>query len=83
MVHVSFRLIALLAGIMALLAALSRLYRPGNLPARMMERLLTGLVLLAVWNLLLPPLGINPLSMYLAGALGLPGACLLWVLRRL
>lgn len=83
MVHVSLRLIALLAGVMGVLAALSRLYRPGTLPARVMERLLAGLALLVCWNLLLPPLGVNPLSMYLAGALGLPGAFLLWVLRLL
>ena len=79
MVIVNLRLVLLLAGIMGGLYLFGRLYRPDTFLAR----LLTGLALLLCWNVLMPPqrLGINPLSMVTAGALGLPGVCFLLLLK--
>ena len=83
MVIVNLRLVLLLAGIMGGLYLFGRLYRPDTFLARLLTSLLTGLVLLLCWNVLMPPhrLGINPLSMVTAGALGLPGVCFLLLLK--
>ena len=85
MVQVNLRLMLLLAAIGAALYVLSRFYRPNTWAARTLERLLLGLALLLCWNgvFSVQHLGVNLLYMYTAGALGLPGACLLLVLRLL
>lgn len=85
MVQVNLRLMLLLAAIGAALYVFSRFYRPNTWAARTLERLLLGLALLLCWNgvFSVQHLGVNLLSMYTAGALGLPGACLLLVLRLL
>lgn len=85
MVQVNLRLIALLSAIAAALYLLSRFYRPDTPAGRAMERLLLGLALLLCWNGAFSAhrLGINLLSMYTAGTLGLPGACLLLALKLL
>ena len=60
---------------------LSRSYDPRRLSGRAVTRCVAGLMLLLVWNLLVPlRLGINPLSAFTAGCLGLPGLMLLAVL---
>lgn len=85
MVQINLRLIFLLAGVGLALYALSRFYRPDTVAGRTLERLLLGLALLLCWNgaFSAQRLGVNLLSMYTAGALGLPGACLLMVLHLL
>lgn len=85
MVHISLRLILLVAITGAALYLFSRWYRPDTITGRTLERLLLGLALLLCWNSVFSAqqLGINLLSMYTAGALGLPGACLLLVLGML
>ncbi len=85
MVQVNLRLVALLAAVAAALYLLSRFYRPDTLAARTMERLLLGLALLLCWNgaFSAQRLGVNLFSMYAAGSLGLPGACMLLVLQLL
>lgn len=73
-------------GILALTAVLLALfclrYDPQRAHARWLRRGVTGLLLLLCWNLLsLPHLGVNPLSVMVTGALGLPGVGLMAVVN--
>ncbi len=53
---------------------LSLLYDPRRFSGKMTRAVAVGTLLLVGWNLLpLPHLGVNPLSILLTGALGLPG----------
>lgn len=67
-----------------LLTAFSLRYDPQKPHARYLRRGVTGLLLLTAWNLLpLPRLGVNPLSVMVTGALGLPGVGLMAVMNLL
>lgn len=84
MVIVYPRLILLMAaaGTSVLLFALG--FDPKRLRAKVLQYCVWGLGALLVWNaLVLPHLGINPISALTAGALGLPGLGLLAVLAKL
>ena len=75
-------------GILCLTALLLYLlairYDPQRPHARWLRHGVTGLLLLTAWNLLpLPRLGVNPLSVMVTGALGLPGAGLMAVINLL
>lgn len=84
MVVVYPHLVLLLAGTSALLMVFALRYDPRSRSARVMRHSVAGLFLLLAWNLLpLPRLGVNPLSAWLAGSLGLPGMGLLAVLAQL
>lgn len=84
MVVVYPRLILLTAGAGLLLTLFALGYDPRGKAARGLRHCTAGLFLLLYWNLLpLPHLGVNPLSAWIAGALGLPGVGLLAVLARL
>ena len=49
-------------------------YDPQRRHARYLRQGVSGLLLLTIWNALaLPHLGVNPLSVMITGALGLPG----------
>lgn len=57
-------------------------YDPQRAHARWLKCGVTGLLLLLGWNLLpLPDLGVNPLSVMVTGALGLPGVGLMAVVN--
>lgn len=59
-------------------------YDPQRPHARYVRGGVWGLLLLTGWNLLpLPHLGMNPLSVLVAGALGLPGVGLMAVVNML
>ncbi len=67
-----------------LLLALALRYDPQRPHARCLRCGVTGLLLLAAWNWLpLPHLGMNPLSVMVTGALGLPGVGLMAVIAML
>ena len=67
-----------------LLYLLAMHYDPQRPHARYLRHGVTGLLLLTVWNLLpLPHLGVNPLSVMVTGALGLPGVGLMAVVNLL
>jgi len=84
MVVVHPRLLLLTSGVALLLFILVLRFDPARPHARVLRSCTAGLLLLLVWNALpLPHLGVNPLSAYTAGALGLPGLGLLAVLARL
>ena len=60
------------------LYALCMRYDPKKPHARNLRHGVMGLMMLMMWNLLpLPHIGVNPLSAWLSGALGLPGVGLL------
>ena len=81
MVQCPWRALAALAMCALTVCLLSRSFDPRRLSGRAVTRCVAGLMLLLVWNLLVPlRLGINPLSMLTAGCLGLPGLMLLAVL---
>lgn len=76
--------VGILAGAALLLTRCSLRYDPQRAHARWLRRGVTGLLLLLGWNLLpLPPLGVNPLSVMVTGALGLPGVGLMVVVNLL
>lgn len=53
-------------------------YDPKKPHARILRHGVVGLMMLLGWNLLtLPHIGVNPLSAWVAGALGLPGVGLM------
>lgn len=84
MVVIEPRLLVLMGGLLGALFLLVARYDPSRPYARALRSLVTGLFLLMAWNALsLPRLGINPLSMWLTGSLGLPGLLLMAVLNRL
>ena len=72
-------ILALTAGLLYLLAIR---YDPQRAGAKYLRYGVSGLLLLCVWNLLpLPPIGVNPLSAFVTGALGLPGVGLMAVVN--
>ena len=84
MVIIYPRLLALMGGLVGTLLVLVTRYDPARPYARALRSLVTGLFLLMAWNALsLPRLGVNPLSMWLTGSLGLPGLLLMAVLNAL
>lgn len=59
-------------------------YDPQKPHARWLRHGVMGLLMLCVWNLLpLPTLGVNPLSVMVAGSLGIPGLGLVAVMNML
>ena len=67
-----------------LLYLLAVRYDPQRPHARHLRHGVTGLLLLTAWNWLpLPQLGLNPLSVMVTGALGLPGLGLTAVMNLL
>lgn len=59
-------------------------YDPKKPHARVFRHGVVGLMILLGWNMLpLPHIGVNPLSIITAGALGLPGAGLMAVVSLL
>lgn len=75
-------------GVLCLTALLLTLfalrYDPQKPHARWMRHGVVGLLMLCVWNLLpLPTLGVNPLSVMVAGSLGIPGLGLVAVMNML
>ena len=67
-----------------LLLLFSLRYDPQKPHARYLRHGVMGLLLLCAWNLLpLPDLGVNPLSVMVTGALGLPGLGLTAVMNML
>ena len=84
MVMIEPRLLVLMGGLLGALFLLVARYDPARPYARALRSLVAGLFLLMAWNALsLPKLGINPLSMWLTGSLGLPGLLLMAVLNAL
>lgn len=84
MVVIEPRLLVLMGGLLGALFLLVARYDPARPYARALRSLVAGLFLLMAWNALsLPKLGINPLSMWLTGSLGLPGLLLMAVLNRI
>lgn len=84
MVVIEPRLLVLMGGLLGALFLLVARYDPARPYARALRSLVAGLFLLLAWNALsLPKLGINPLSMWLTGSLGLPGLLLMAVLNAL
>lgn len=84
MVVIEPRLLVLMGGLLGALFLLVARYDPARPYARALRSLVAGLFLLMAWNALsLPRLGINPLSMWLTGSLGLPGLLLMAVLNAL
>lgn len=67
-----------------LLTSLVLRYDPQKPHARYLRHGVVGLLMLCVWNCLpLPHLGVNPLSVMVTGALGLPGLGLTAVVNML
>ncbi|MDD6051366.1 MAG: pro-sigmaK processing inhibitor BofA family protein [Clostridiales bacterium] len=67
-----------------LLTCFALRYDPQKPHARYLRHGVVGLLLLCVWNLLpLPHLGVNPLSVMVTGALGVPGLGLMAVMNLL
>ncbi|MBR3765336.1 MAG: pro-sigmaK processing inhibitor BofA family protein [Clostridia bacterium] len=59
-------------------------YDPKKPHARMLRHGVVGLLMLLGWNLLpLPGVGVNPISVWVTGWLGLPGAGLMAVINLL
>lgn len=84
MVVVYPRLIIVMAAILGVLFFLALHYDPARPAAKVLRQGVAGLALVLLWNALpILPLGVNPLSAWLAGALGLPGIGLLSVLSQL
>ena len=84
MVIPQLRIIVFLAALVALIWALSRQYDPQKRSGRVIAQLLTGFLLLTAWNALAAPqVGVNPLSAWLTGTLGLPGVGLTVLLNLL
>lgn len=74
----------LFAGAALILYFLCMRYDPKKPHARLLRHGVVGLMLLLGWNVLpLPHIGVNPLSVMAAGALGLPGAGMLAVINLL
>lgn len=84
MVAPNLRIIVFLAAAVALCWMLSRRYDPQKRSGRLITQVLTGFLLLTVWNAIAAPqVGVNPLSAWLTGALGLPGVGLTVLLNML
>ena len=84
MVAPSLRIILFLVAVIAILWLLSQRYDPQKRSGRVMAQVLTGFLLLTLWNALAAPqVGVNPLSAWLTGTLGLPGVGLTVLLNLL
>lgn len=84
MIQAEPRLLITLALCPALLHLLCQRFDPQRLHGRVLTRCVTGLCLLIMWDLLLPlHLGVNPLSAWIVGTLGLPGLGLMAFLAQL
>ena len=84
MVVVYPRLILLSLGAAGLIFSAAMAFDPQRPGARILRSVTAGLFALLAWNALsLPHLGVNPLSAWLAGSLGVPGLGLLAVLAQL
>ena len=78
------RIIAFFVAAVAVIWLLSKCYDPQKSSGRIVKQLLTGFLLLTAWNALAAPqVGVNPLSAWLTGALGLPGVGLTVLLNLL
>ena len=78
------RIIALLSAVVAVGWFLSQRYDPERPSGRVIRQVLTGFLLLVLWNAVAyPQVGVNPLSAWLTGALGLPGVGLTVLLNLL
>ena len=84
MVMPNLRALGCLAVVVAVTWLLSRRYDPQKPSGKLIEQLLTGFLLLTLWNALAAPqVGVNPLSAWITGALGLPGLGLTVLLNML
>lgn len=84
MVVPDLRIIVFLAAVIAALWTLSRQYDPQKRSGRVIAQVLTGFLLLTAWNALAAPqVGVNPISAWLTGTLGLPGVGLTVLLNLL
>ena len=84
MVAPDLKVIGFLAALVAALWPLARRYDPGKRSGRVIAQMLTGFLLLTLWNAMAAPqVGVNPLSAWLTGALGLPGVGLTVLLNML
>lgn len=82
MVQFQPRILLALCAAAWLLYLLSCRFDPRRLHGRLLTRCVGGVMLLCLWNLLLPlRLGVNPLSALIAGSLGIPGLGLLALLN--
>lgn len=76
--------IGILCAAAVLLTLFALRYDPQKPHARYLRHGVVGLLMLCIWNLLpLPPLGVNPLSVMVTGALGVPGLGLVAVMNLL
>lgn len=68
--------IAAISAAAAILLPFCLRYNPQSTQARWLRHGVIGVFLLAIWNALpmLPPVGMNPLSVTVAGSLGIAGA---------
>ena len=79
-----FHTIGILILTALLLTLFSLRYDPQKPHARWLRHGVSGLLMMLVWNLLpLPHLGVNPLSVMVTGALGMPGLGLIAVMNML
>ena len=84
MVAPSLRVILFLAAVVAILWLVSQRYDPQKRLGRVVAQVLTGFLLLTLWNAVASPqVGVNPLSAWLTGSLGLPGVGLTVLLNLL
>lgn len=84
MVVPDLRIIVFLAAVIVALWTLSRRYDPQKRSGRVIAQVLTGFLLLTAWNAVAAPqVGVNPISAWLTGTLGLPGVGLTVLLNLL
>lgn len=84
MVVPDLKIIGLLTAVIAALWMLSLRYDPQKRSGRILRQILTGFLLLVCWNAVAAQqVGVNPLSAWLTGALGLPGVGLTVLLNLL
>ena len=84
MVSSPWSCIAALCGTAAALYVMCSRYDPKKPHARLIRHGVMGVMLLTLWNALpLTHLGMNPLSVMMTGALGLPGVGLMAVINLL
>ena len=80
-----FPIIAMTAGIIAILWHLTLCANPSSRCFKMLERVCSGIVCLYGWNWLLGGnelmIGVNPVTVAAAGWLGLPGVAMLAAIR--
>ena len=84
MVSPDLRVMGFLAAVVAALWLCARRYDPEKRSGRVIAQMLAGFLLLTLWNAMAAPqVGVNPLSAWLTGALGLPGVGLTVLLNML